>query len=63
MREQLRDQRNHIQEQRAQLAMDYQHISDNIRGNKEYELHVYDEMQTVMRNYEQMELCAENTKH
>ena len=63
MRRQLRDQHNRIQEQHAQLAMAQQQSSDNIRGKKECELHVYDEMRPAMKNYEELESYAGGMMH
>ena len=63
MQQQLRDQRNRIQEQHAQLAMAQQHMRDNIQGKKDYETHVYQQTQTVMNRYEQIEKHAEEMKH
>ena len=38
-------------------------IRENIQGKRDYEMHVHDQIQTVMKNYEQLELHAENMKH
>ena len=59
MQHQLREHREHIQEQHMQLTMAQQQMRENIQGKTDYEQHMHHEMQTVTGKYELMGQRAE----
>ena len=59
MLRQLRERREHVQEQRVQMTVAQQQMRENMQGKTDYEQHVRHEMQTAIGKYELMEQRAE----